>query len=661
MKNIKANAFLKDILGKYSVDILLIPIFCCIYLHENVNIRTYIFFNDILFISVIVTYIFAIIQVSRINNIKNEVFKYILLNSSILLIIKAVSAFFYILDVIFEYNIIIYAIQNTLEFLQMGIIFKINTVVKKIKYLIFFYYLQILSIVYVIGKNFYTLRKRDIWKVYFTINFIMSIIVIFIVVKGIIKMKDILIKNIAGYIILYSTTIICNYIYYLAFTYNVQSIVFISLILEVMGFCLFYNKIVIIVSKEYIQAINVRTKEINEIIKRRNMLLKEINAVIQKGKDKYNDLIDCIYDGVFLFHLDKLQYMNKNALKLLQIDNKNDITGMDINKFIGQYSNRETEKESYECIVSKIKVKDENNEMFLIDIDEYNKILYVHDISELNENKKLKEELNEYLKFDEIKKKFFANISHEFKTPINVIFSALQVNDIHIKDNNLKGIAKNSKIIRQNCLRLIRTINNFIDANKISEGYINPSLKVHNIVEILEDTANLCNKYISQVDNTLIFDSEEEEIYVLCDKEMIMTIILNILSNSVKYSIKGGWIKINIEIVAEDSINIRIKNNGLKIEQNTVPYIFDKFTKLNKAFNRLREGSGLGLFLTKGLVELQNGKIKLISSEEGNEFIIEFPKLKDDEYPLDGILEEELKLNELEEKVDIEFSDIYLE
>ncbi len=76
-----------------------------------------------------------------------------------------------------------------------------------------------------------------------------------------------------------------------------------------------------------------------------------------------------------------------------------------------------------------------------------------------------------------IKKEFFANISHELKTPINLISSVLQLNKIYLKENKIDLVDNNRKIIIQNCLRLIRTINNFIDSNKISEGYVIPDKK----------------------------------------------------------------------------------------------------------------------------------------------------------------------------------------
>ena len=298
-------------------------------------------------------------------------------------------------------------------------------------------------------------------------------------------------------------------------------------------------------------------------------------------------------------------------------------------------------------------------EIFLTNIDETSKILYIHDISEISENRKIKKVLREYLKEEEIKKEFFANISHELKTPINLIFAALQVNQIYLDENNIEGINRNRKVIKQNCLRLIRTINNFIDANKITEGYVTPDYKIHNIVEIVENISIASNKYIQLIDNTLTFDADEEEIYVNCDKEMITRIILNILSNSVKYGKKGGNITVNVGIYRYEYVLIKVQNDGLEIDKETIPYIFDKFTKLNKAFNRLKEGSGLGLFLTKALIELQGGNINLLSNNSGNVFIITMPRVI--QSCGNEIIHEDWETNPLEEKVDVEFSDIYIE
>ena len=131
--------------------------------------------------------------------------------------------------------------------------------------------------------------------------------------------------------------------------------------------------------------------------------------------------------------------------------------------------------------------------------------------------------------------------------------------------------------------------------------------------------------------------------------------MLNLLSNSVKYGKRGGKVYIYIE-EENDIVLIHVSNNGYVIYKNMQPYIYDKFTKINKSLNREREGSGLGLFLVKALLELQGGVIELKSNcKVGSEFIIKLPKSYEEEN-----VEYKYEMVAIKEKVDMEFSDIYL-
>lgn len=108
--------------------------------------------------------------------------------------------------------------------------------------------------------------------------------------------------------------------------------------------------------------------------------------------------------------------------------------------------------------------------------------------------------------------------------------------------------------------------------------------------------------------------------------------------------------------ISGEKVIINYVDSSYTIDKNMQPYIFDRFTRINKSFTREREGSGLGLYLVKALVELQNGIIEFKSDNKiGTEFKIVF----DRSYEEEGISEEIFVMNTLDEKVDIEFSDIY--
>ncbi|MPQ45176.1 sensor histidine kinase, partial [Clostridium tarantellae] len=296
-------------------------------------------------------------------------------------------------------------------------------------------------------------------------------------------------------------------------------------------------------------------------------------------------------------------------------------------------------------------------EIYLLPFEKKSKLILIRDVTLINRTRKVNSYLEKHFQEEYVKRDFFSNISHELRTPINVIFSALQLNDIYISECNINGVCKNNKMVKQNCLRLIRTINNFIDANKISEGFISPDLHVFNVVEIVENIAQAANKHIKKAGIELIFDAEREEIFIELDKGFLERIVLNILSNSVKYGKIGGEILINI-IIKDNNILIVIENNGQIISEEEQQYMFEKFSKNNMAFNRTQEGSGLGLYISKSLMELQGGTLTVeVGNEKGNKFIITYNDVRifNEEESSDLYIS---SLNEIMEKVDIEFSDI---
>jgi signal transduction histidine kinase len=276
--------------------------------------------------------------------------------------------------------------------------------------------------------------------------------------------------------------------------------------------------------------------------------------------------------------------------------------------------------------------------------------------------KKRTEELNETVEYEKLRSSFFANISHELRTPLTVIFSAEQMLGLIIKRENSqsgnKDINQYMKVIRQNCYRLIRLVANLIDITKIDAGYFQVELRNCDIIKVVEDITLSVAKFIEYRELSLIFDTEVEELTIACDPDKIERIILNILSNAVKFTPKGGSIYVNI-CERDDMIKIHIKDSGIGIPENMKHSIFERFIQVDKTISRNHEGSGIGLSLVKSLVDMHDGNIKLISEEgKGSEFIIELPKriveyeeiIRDNEF---------VSENRNVEKINIEFSDIY--
>ncbi|MDU5250634.1 MAG: HAMP domain-containing sensor histidine kinase [Clostridium perfringens] len=419
------------------------------------------------------------------------------------------------------------------------------------------------------------------------------------------------------------------------------------------------NRVMLLKREEYKRNKRYLQKKIYE--------LKELEFLLDREELLFNKMISIIGDYTFIFKDEKLFYLNNEALEFLGISNKESILfeNMEIlyEKILEKqvYLKEKGSVDSYQEIIFKnLNGGYSNGEVYTLPFEDNYKIIVINDITKKNNALRLNKYLKDKLEEEHIKGEFFTNICHELRTPINVISSALQLNNLNIENKNIKSIERNNLVIKQNCLRLIRTINNFIDANKISEGQIETNIMVLNIVEVVENILDASAEYINKKKINFIFDPDFEEIFIAIDSEFLERIILNLLSNSVKYGRKNGNIYVKIYFEGKDLV-IMIENDGIAISYDEQKYIFDKFTKSNKALNRTQEGSGLGLYISKSLMKMQGGDLKVeIYEGYGNKFKLYF-------YDVDLFKETERTEHivnnnyyNLKEKAEIEFSDIYI-
>ncbi|WP_432666207.1 sensor histidine kinase [Wukongibacter baidiensis] len=277
----------------------------------------------------------------------------------------------------------------------------------------------------------------------------------------------------------------------------------------------------------------------------------------------------------------------------------------------------------------------------------------------IKENKRL---LDETIKYDKMKTEFFSNISHELKTPLNIIFSSTQLLYLCTseaeEDISPAKLNKYIDMIKQNSYRLLRLVNNLIDITKIDSGFMELNVKNENIVEVVENITLSTAEYVKSKCRNIVFDTEIEEKIIAFDPEKMERIILNLISNAVKFTKAGDSIAVMI-YDRKDAVQISVKDSGIGIPENKQKIIFDKFIQANPLYSRSNEGSGIGLSLVKSLVEMHGGKV-IVRSEEGNgtEFVIELPVKLIYEEKKNHITEEFSQQSNVE-KIQIEFSDIY--
>ena len=260
-------------------------------------------------------------------------------------------------------------------------------------------------------------------------------------------------------------------------------------------------------------------------------------------------------------------------------------------------------------------------------------------------------------KHEEVKNEVLANISHEFKTPVNVIYSAVQTQDLIKNTANIEELLKYNKIIKQNCNRLTRLINNFIDTTRFEKENVKTEFTCENIVEITEYLTMCVVPFANSKKLNLIFDTSDEELYSLIDKELYDRMILNLLSNAIKYSRINGNIKVMIK---DDNkfIKITIEDDGIGIDKYHLKDIFNIFERVDKSYSRNTEGSGLGLNIAKKIIDIHNGTISIESIKgKGTSVIVSIPKCS--EKYVDNISHRLQDNTYVKYEVEVEMSDIY--
>lgn len=266
----------------------------------------------------------------------------------------------------------------------------------------------------------------------------------------------------------------------------------------------------------------------------------------------------------------------------------------------------------------------------------------------------LEKELNRIKEKNKFKTEFLSNVAYDIKKPINKIF---ETNNNLIENKgkyNSENINNHTRLVKQNCYRLIRLLNNIEYVSRIDNGTCTLELRKCDIVKLLENIVKISKTYTDKKGIDISFKSEVNKKILSLDIDKVEKIILNILSNAIKFTDTGGRIDINL-YMENEQVCISIKDTGIGIPKDKTEVIFENFEQLDTTLSRGCEGTGMGLSVVKKLANLNNIKINVESElNKGSEFIITLPN---------NIVSKNIKLQDKfaqDEKIDIEFSDIYL-
>ena len=258
---------------------------------------------------------------------------------------------------------------------------------------------------------------------------------------------------------------------------------------------------------------------------------------------------------------------------------------------------------------------------------------------QISENEKRFSELEQQRlqEMDDLKTRLYTNITHEFRTPLTIIMGIT---------DTIKGHLEEKGLIKRNSQNLLQLINQMLDLSKLEVGELKPDYIQANIIPFLN---YLTDSFISMAQDkevNLAFYSETDHLIMDFDEQKIQHIIYNLLSNAIKFTPFGGRVIFHVK-AAEKQLILKVKDNGKGISEEQLPHIFNRFYQADNGLSRKYEGTGIGLALTKNLVELMDGEISVESKvDKGTEFTIQLPIRRD--APTKTI-------RALEEKIDKQF------
>lgn len=364
-----------------------------------------------------------------------------------------------------------------------------------------------------------------------------------------------------------------------------------------------------------------KNKNTDEIVDTFNIMtdeLKENLNEMTRQKKQIETIILHMTDGIVAFDMEgKLILINPAATRLLQLlptDTTfrkifNDKLHIDINMEKIIYLENWTSSEQKVNVADKVinlffaQFKDENDRPSGI-------MVMIQDITE-------------HVKLDNMRKEFVADVSHELKTPITSImgYSDTLLEGEYDKETQERFL----KVIATESRRMAKLVTDLLTLSRFDNNQILQEKTKFDLGELVKQCQNNLEIQISQKKHKVECFVTADVPPVYADKEGIERVVINILTNAIKYTPEGGNIKIYVGFVYNDAY-IKVIDNGLGIPEDDLKRIFERFYRVDKARTRKMGGTGLGLSIAKEILDRNNGNIDIKSEEgKGTEVVIRIP------------------------------------
>ncbi|HNO85023.1 MAG TPA: ATP-binding protein, partial [Anaerolineales bacterium] len=228
---------------------------------------------------------------------------------------------------------------------------------------------------------------------------------------------------------------------------------------------------------------------------------------------------------------------------------------------------------------------------------------------------------------DRLKSSFLANMSHELRTPLNSILGFSDVMLEELDGPLTENMRNDLGLIQKNGQHLLHLINDVLDMAKIESGKLNLNIEKFNLQEVIEEVTSITAPFASEKNLSLFLEQDSDnEVQISADKIRIRQVMINLVNNAIKFTERG---KISIRAACEDNhVLISVKDTGIGIPHDHLDSVFQEFTQVDTSTTRKAGGTGLGLPISRRLIEMHGGKLWAESSGingEGSIFYVFLP------------------------------------
>jgi signal transduction histidine kinase/CheY-like chemotaxis protein len=243
----------------------------------------------------------------------------------------------------------------------------------------------------------------------------------------------------------------------------------------------------------------------------------------------------------------------------------------------------------------------------------------------LERTAQVREQADKLREMDVVKSRFFVNLTHEFKTPLNLIINPAKE---LLRQTREAVPQRYAKFILQNAERLLQLINQLLDLSKLESGQLGVNAQAVELVQWLSGYVQQHSSLAEHRNIKLLFSSNHSQMWVQTDLDKIKKMVQNLLSNAIKFSEDNSEITVSLDKTQMQEFTISVKDHGIGIPADKLPFIFDRFYQVDSSDSRSREGAGIGLSLSKELAVLLGGAITAESSNEGSTFTLRLPYIE---------------------------------